>query len=69
MGSDSYFRYTDLASTTSQMTVDNKHLAESNQKLREVVDNIQSTGVVLERSARENLNMIGPGEKLYKIHS
>lgn len=67
MGEDGIGKFQSLSSQVQVIQQDNRHLEKQNSKLQRAVQNIASGGDLLERQARENLNMIGPGEKLFKI--
>ena len=64
---DGFPKHLELTKKTSQLVVDNKHLQEDTTSLHRVITNIRDTGEILERKAREDLNMVGPGERLYRI--
>ena len=67
MGEDGFGKFQTLSSQVQEIQQDNRHLESKNKRLQGAVENIAKGGELLERQARENLNMIGPGEKLYKI--
>ncbi len=69
LGEDGFGKFQILSSQVQVIQQDNRHLESQNKRLQGAVQNIASGGELLERQARENLNMIGPGEKLFKIMS
>lgn len=64
---DGFPKHQELSQLTAQVLLDNKHLQKDTKSLQDAVANIKSAGDILERKAREDLNMVGPGEKLYRV--
>lgn len=67
IGDDGFGKFQTLSTQVQLAQQDNRHLESQNTRLQGAVQNIASGGELLERQARENLNMIGPGEKLFKV--
>ena len=67
VGDEGIGKFFTLSGQARLLQQDNRHLQEKNDRLQATVDNIETGGDILDRHARENLNMIGPGEKLFKI--